>query len=54
MCGPKKYLILAVVFFVTYALVDLIFFKNFNLGNWLLATVLYVTFSFLVDKLCNR
>lgn len=54
MCGPRKYLILALVFFAIYALVDLLFFKNLNLGKWLLATVLYVAFSFLVDKLCNR
>ena len=54
MCGPRKYLIMAAIFFSIYALVDLIIFKNFDLGNWLLATFLYVGFSLLVDKLFNR
>lgn len=54
MWGPRRYLILAAVFFAIYALVDLLFFKNCDLGNWLLATVLYVAFSFLIDKLCDR
>ena len=54
MYGHKKYLILAATFFGVYALIDLIFFKNCDFGNWLLATILYVFFSVLVDKLCNR
>lgn len=54
MWGPRKYLILAAVFFAIYALVDLLLFKNCDFGNWLLATILYVCFSFLADKLCDR
>lgn len=54
MRGPRKCLTMAVIFFVTYALVDFVFFKNFDLGKVLLATVLYVIFSFLLDKLFNR
>lgn len=54
MCGPRKYLVQGCVFFAIYALVDFLIFKNFDLGNWVLATLLYVGFTFLVDKLFRR
>ncbi len=51
MCGFRKYLIQAGIFFFLYALVDLLICKNFDFGNLFLATILYAVLTWVLDKL---
>ena len=52
--GLKKFLVVAAVFFVVYGLLQLLFFKSIDFCNLILATILYVLFSFITEICINR
>ena len=52
--GLRKFLIVAAVFCVLDALLQLLFFKSIDFCNLILATILYVLFSIITDIFINR